>query len=130
MKINLNQFGRFGVAGIFVTLLSCVSFPFMYEIIFDKNFFTLSFIIAGFVNVTTSYVLQRIFVFKSTKKWLTEYIHFWLNASLLMIAAFILLYVLVHWGSFSPLVSNLFVVAVSAILSYVVHNSVTFRKLK
>jgi putative flippase GtrA len=130
MKINFQKLGRFGIAGGIATLISYISFPLIYETIFDRQFFALSFVLASFINVSASYFMQRNFVFKSSKNWLPEYAHFWLNASLLMSVAFLALYSLVHWTQINPFFANFIVVTLSAIASYMVHNTITFGSAK
>jgi putative flippase GtrA len=130
MKIIFEKLGRFGIVGSLATLISYISFPFIYETIFDRQFFVLSYLLASFINVSTSYFMQRKFVFKSNKNWILEYAHFWLNASLLMSVAFLVLYVLVNWVQINPFFANSIVVTISAVASYIIHNSFTFRKAK
>lgn len=130
MKINFQKLGRFGIAGGLATLISYTSFPLIYETIFDRQFFALSFVLASFINVSASYFMQRKFVFKSSKNWLPEYAHFWLNASLLMSVAFLALYAFVHWTQINPFFANFIVVTLSAIASYIVHNTITFGNAK
>jgi putative flippase GtrA len=130
MKINFQKLGRFGIAGGLATLISYVSFPLIYETIFDRQLFALSFVLASFINVSTSYFLQRKFVFKSNKNWALEYAHFWLNASILMAVAFIVMYVLVHWMQINAFFANFIVVTISALASYMIHNRITFGNAK
>lgn len=130
MKINFQKLGRFGIVGGLATLISYISFPLIYETIFDRQFFALSFVLASFINVSASYFMQRKFVFKSSKNWLPEYAHFWINASLLMSVAFLVLYALVHWAQINPFFANFIVVTLSAIASYIVHNTITFGNAK
>ena len=130
LKINFQKLSRFGIAGGLATLVSYVSFPFLYETIFDRQLYALSFVLAGFINVSTSYFMQRKFVFKSRKKWLPEYAHFWLNASLLMSVAFLVLYALLYWAKINSYFANFIVVTLSAIASYIIHNTITFGNAK
>ena len=130
LKIHFNKLRRITIVGGLSTLLAYVSFPLIYETIFDYQLFTLSFILASFINVTASYSMQRIFVFKSTKRWFLEYLHFWFNGSLLLAGSFIGLYGLEQWTSMNPFTNNFIIVTVSSIASYVVHDRVTFRKVK
>lgn len=130
MRVNFHKLGRFGLAGGLATFISYLSFPLIYETFFDRQLFILSYIMASFINITVSYVLQRKFVFKSNKHWLPEYIYFWINASLLMLTAFFILYGLVHWLHVNSFLSNFIVVTFAAIASYLIHNSITFGKIQ
>jgi len=130
MKIDFEKLGRFGITGGLATLISYISFPLIYETIFDRQFFALSFVLASFINVSASYFMQRKFVFKSSRNWLPEYAHFWFNASLLISVAFLALYALMHWTQINPFFANFIVVTLSAIASYIVHNTITFGNAK
>ena len=71
MKIN-----RLIIGGGLSTIISYITFPIIHRIIFQEEFFKLSYLIACIINITFSYSIQRIYVYKSKEKLLREYIFF------------------------------------------------------
>ena len=56
---------RVVIAGGLATIISYISFPLIYSILFEENYFHLSYITASFINITISHQIQRYFVYKS-----------------------------------------------------------------
>lgn len=117
---------RFLIAGIIATGLSYISFPFLYKFVFRHDF-NVSFITSFFLNITSSFVLQKYFVFKSNGQLFYEYIRFLFNGMLLVLIGYLFLQYLMLQIKYPPFYANFIVVTVSAVGSYFIHSLVTFR---
>jgi putative flippase GtrA len=79
------------------------------------------------VAAVNAFVVYRLYVFRSAKGWVAEYLRF--NLSQLMALSFGMaaLYALVSLGHLNPLIAQAMVVSTSVALSYALHRFFTFR---
>lgn len=118
---------RFFITGLLATGLSYVSFPLFYEYVFDKSY-NLSFFWSTFLNVTFSFTLQKYFVFKSKDHFFYEYIKFACSALLIIFVAYFSMQYLILNMMIKSFYANFLVVTISAIVSYLMHSLITFRR--
>lgn len=120
LKIMYKKINRIIIGGVLSTVISYITFPIIYRNIFQEEFFILSYLTACIINITFSYTIQRIFVYKSKEKLLREFI-FFSNAIILIIITYINLYILINWLNINYFQSNCIAVTISAIISFVLH---------
>ena len=117
---------KYALAGALSTVFSMLSFPFIYEEIFLKNHFNLAFAISVILNISISFSLQRIFVFKSKNKLIKELTKFITGAVFLTVVGYVVGYIFVHLMGFSSYKVNMTVVALSSVASFIWHKFITF----
>lgn len=122
----MSRISRFAIAGLFSTGLAYISFPIFYNYISVNNFIN-SFVFSLFINVSFSFCLQRIFVFRSKNNWLIEYFKFFLGGFVIIVFGYTTLYYFVEIKKYDPMVGNFLVVSFSSLLSYLYHSFITFK---
>ena len=136
----LNLLGRFAVGGIISTIIAYFSLPviftFLLHLVKDMNpsqfiqyrdvVFDISYILAVFINVSSSFYLQKKVVFQSSRKWFFEYLRFWIGASGIGLISYFALLWLKNILGLNIFVSNAIVVSLSSIVSFVFHYMITF----
>lgn len=117
---------RFLVVGGWNTLFGYLSFYALYLLTADRLHYLIVAVLAHFVAVTQSYVMQRRLVFRSAAPVPGEFLRF--NASHIgtLLFGLLAMYVLVEAASLSPLVAQAIVILTSVILSYMLHSRVSF----
>jgi putative flippase GtrA len=117
---------RFGIAGAIATIFAMFSFPFLYEDIFFRRYFTIAYVLSSALNVSLSFSLQRYFVFKSRGPLFNEFLKFTLGALFLIILGYMISYVFIEFFLFNAYVVNIVVVAATSISSFLWHKVITF----
>ena len=139
MEINKNQeinkiiikkqfgiFSKFSIVCIFVTLLSIILFTLLEHLL---NSIVLAYLIASFVTIIISYIVQRIYVFKSNQNINKEITTFFKGAILINLLNLLLIYIGKEIiGIINLYYLNLLVALIIATTSYIYHNCVTFIK--
>jgi putative flippase GtrA len=120
---------RFAIAGAVSTLFAMFSFPIVYEEIFRRNYFDLSYVLSCALNLSLSFTLQRYFVFQSNRSILKEFVRFIFGALFLMLIGYIIVWYLVRYFTFNIYLVNVFVVLIIAIASFLWHKLITFGEL-
>ncbi|MCF8198589.1 MAG: GtrA family protein [Sulfuritalea sp.] len=117
---------RFLVVGGWNTLFGYLSFYVIYLLTADRLHYLIIAILAHFVAVTQSYIMQRHVVFRSGAPVTIEFLRF--NASHIGTLLFGLLsiYILVDAADLAPLAAQAIVILVSVILSYLLHSRISF----
>lgn len=117
---------RFLIVGGWNTLFGYLSFYVLYLLAAERLHYLVVAVIAHFVAVTQSYVMQRRLVFRSAAPVTGEFLRF--NASHVgtLLFGLLAMYVLVEAATLSPLVAQAIVILTSVILSYVLHSRVSF----
>lgn len=108
--------------------IAYISFPLIYTYLLENNFFNLAFGITAIINITASFCLQRIYVFRSKEPWLQQYVRFWLSGILVIIFSYIGMRAMLFAFKLEVFIANAIVVTLSAIASYLLHSNLTFRK--
>jgi putative flippase GtrA len=117
---------RFLVVGGWNTLFGYLSFYALYLLAADRLHYLIIAILAHFVAVTQSYVMQRRMVFRSDAPVAGEFLRF--NASHVgtLLFGLLAMYLLVEAAGLSPLLAQAIVILTSVILSYVLHSHLSF----
>jgi putative flippase GtrA len=119
---------RFLVVGGWNTLFGYLSFYVLYVLAADHLHYLVIAVIAHFVAVTQSYVMQRRLVFRSDAPVAGEFLRF--NASLVgtLLFGLLAMALLVEAAGLSPLVAQAIVIVMSVILSYLLHSRLSFGR--
>jgi putative flippase GtrA len=119
---------RFLVIGGWNTFFGYLCFSVLYLLAADYLHYLIIAIIAHIVNVIQAYVMQRRVVFRSDARIVSEFLRF--NASLIGTLLFNLLamYLLVTFTAVSPLLAQAIVILTSLIVTYVLHNRISFAR--
>ena len=125
---RLRELLLFGASGALSTAVAYVTFPLFYLKVFGSDHFIAALACSAVINVSVSFLLQRIFVFRSRGRWMREYLQFWVGASIVAAAAYAVLYLFVRVMAWDATLANAVVVTVSAIASFAYHQSVTFAR--
>ena len=117
---------RFLVVGGWNTLFGYLSFYVLYLLAADRLHYLIIAILAHFVAVTQSYVMQRRLVFRSDAPVASEFLRF--NVSLIgtLLFGLLAMALLVEAAGLSPLAAQAIVILMSVILSYVLHSRMSF----
>ena len=118
----VNDLKRYSLVGAISTMFAYISYPTVNWIL-DSTF--LSFLSSCFLNVTMSYFLQRRFVFKSSRSWRKEYMHFWLGSFFTILISGIILFLLKSIG-INDVFANFISVTLSAVLNFIYQRQITF----
>jgi putative flippase GtrA len=100
----------------------------LYVLAADHLHYLVIAVIAHFVAVTQSYVMQRRLVFRSDAPVAGEFLRF--NASLVgtLLFGLLAMALLVEAAGLSPLVAQAIVIVMSVILSYLLHSRLSFGR--
>ena len=117
---------RFLVVGGWNTLFGYLSFYVLYLLAADRLHYLIIAILAHFVAVTQSYVMQRRLVSRSDAPVASEFLRF--NVSLIgtLLFGLLAMALLVEAAGLSPLAAQAIVILMSVILSYVLHSRMSF----
>ncbi len=119
-KIRYLFVGGFNLAfGYLVSLASYATLKPYFHIIFIA-------ILANILNITVSFFMYKLIVFKSKGPLLKEYFRSYMVYGVATITSILLLWVLVDFCSVPFWMAQGFLVAVTAIVSYLGHNNFTF----
>ena len=115
---GFNTVWGFGVTSLFLWLL----LP-RYSIIWVL-------VISNIINVSVSYLTQKLLVFRTTGAWLHEYLRFY-GVSIVPIGlSFVILPFLINVLKFNPHIANGLFTALSVGISYLGHKHVSFKTPK
>lgn len=117
---------RFLIAGIISTVVAFFTFPIIFRY-FLADYFSIAFVLAQTINITLSFMLQKIFVFKIAGWSNIILMKFFFNAINLQIIAYTLLFFLVNILNINVIYANIFVTLVISICSFFLHKASTFK---
>lgn len=83
--------------------------------------------LANIVNITFSFVIHKFFVFKSTGRWLNEYLRAYVSYGFGAILGTMMTWVLVDFFTVNFALSQLIVIGVNFALTYLLHKKFTFK---
>jgi putative flippase GtrA len=122
-----SKFQRFLLFGGISSLFASISFPVIHYWILPNNFNN-SYIVASITNVTFSFAVQKYFVFCSDRSIIQEYIKFITSSLIVILIGYIIFYILYRTIKIDIYVSNLIVIVISALASYIINNIYSFKK--
>lgn len=125
---SANRQFRYLAVGVWNTLAGCGIYAGFYFVFRNQLHYLTIAVMAHLVAGLNSWVGFRYLVFHSKAPWLAEYLRF--NLSCLMVLLFQLagLWALVDYGGMHPIASQLVLVGLTVLLSYVVHSRFSFRQ--
>jgi putative flippase GtrA len=117
---------RFLVVGGWNTLFGYLSFYVLYLLAAGRLHYLIIAVLAHFVAVTQSYVMQRRLVFRSAAPVTGEFVRF--NASHIgtLLFGLLAMALLVEAAGMSPLIAQAIVILMSVVLSYLLHSRLSF----
>ena len=102
MRISIKRFFeknyikfKFFLVGVLSTFTAYFSFPLIYESIFQRKFFMISYLMSITINVIVSFLGQKYYVFNSKLKIIDELIKFIKGAIFIIVINYIILYIFV-----------------------------------
>jgi putative flippase GtrA len=126
-SVTAKRIVKFGITGVLATGVAYVSFPFIYIYVLAGKHHLAAYIFASIINITVSFTLQRIYVFRSANAWFPEYTQFWASAALIIFISYVCMNALIFRFHINPVVANSIIVTFSAITGYLVHSKLTFK---
>ena len=127
INFDKKELGRFAISGFLSTGFAYISFPLIYHF-FSNDYFNLSFFISAILNYTVSYTLLKYLAFRVNKRSKKEFIIFCINATFIAIICYVLLKIFIFNFEMKIILANAIVVTISAVLSFVIHKLITFKK--
>ena len=124
---NKNQQIRFLCIGAYNTAFGYGTFLVLYATLGAFIHYLVLSVIAHFVAVTNSYLLQRIVVFKSKNAWPMEFARFNLSHLATLGISLVALHLLVEYAFLSPVLAQGIVLIVVVMASYILHRLFSFR---
>jgi putative flippase GtrA len=118
---------RFLLAGGYNTLFAYAMFGALFLLFGRQLHYLLIGLITNVVAVISAFVVHRNFVFRSTDRWQTSFIRFYLSQLVALGFGMVGLYGLVEFARFNPLVAQAVIIVLSVVLTYVLHRHFSFR---
>lgn len=127
LKKNWPEFKKFIIVGILNTIVGYGLFAIL---IYANIFYLLSLTISHVLATLHSYLWNRFFTFRSANRMWQELPKFAIVYSVIYVLNFLLLYVAVDLFKFNVLVSQLFILGVVTVISFLGQRYWTFRSIK
>jgi putative flippase GtrA len=124
---GLPQTLRFLIVGGYNTAFGYLAFTVFFLTVGQRIHYLIVGLAAHAVAAVNAFVVHRLFVFRSAKGWVAEYLRFNLSQLAALSFGMAALYSLVSFGHLNPLVAQAIVVSASVVLSYALHRFFTFR---
>ncbi|MBF0382827.1 MAG: GtrA family protein [Magnetococcales bacterium] len=122
------QFIRYLIGGAYNTLFGFVFFATIYYYFSDQVHYLILAIISNIAAITNSFVVYRLFVFKSKGNILKEYLKVYVVYGASFIISLIMMALMVELLHIHPVVTQGLILVVTVIISYLGHKNYTFKK--
>jgi putative flippase GtrA len=119
---------RYLIAGGYNTLFGFAVFTGLFFLLESSLHYIVIASIAQIINITNSYVVYRVFVFRSRGRIITEYLRIYLVYGVSFILGIALLALLVEVAGLHPVLAQLFVIIITVIVSYLGNSRFTFGR--
>ncbi len=121
------RFIRYLIAGGYNTLFGFLVFTGLYFLLEDVLHYLVISVITQIIAITNAYIVYRMFVFKSKGRVAREYVRVYMVYGFTFVLSLLLLALQVELFGMHPVVAQFFVIAVTAIVSYLSHSRFTFK---
>jgi putative flippase GtrA len=118
---------RFLAVGVWNTAFAYLAFFAIYGLLHQHVHYLVVSILAHICAVANAFVCQRILVFQSRTPWVSSFLRFNLVQLLVLIGNLAGLALLVEVFHFHTLLSQLIVMTISVIVSYLMHRAYSFK---
>lgn len=125
-KLNINHV-KYIISGLWNTIFSYLIFVILYKYSGIDNIF-LVLCLSQVIGITNAYLVYKIFVFKTKKNIVKEYLKFYVVYGATLVFNFIFIFILVDILNFSPILSQAIIAFFVALLGFIGHNFFTFQK--
>ncbi|MBF0444618.1 MAG: GtrA family protein [Magnetococcales bacterium] len=122
------QFIRYLIGGAYNTLFGFLLFATVYYYFSDQVHYIILAIISNIVAITNSFIVHRIFVFKSKGNILKEYLRVYVVYSASFILSLIMMALMVELLHIHPVLTQGVLIFVTVIFSYFGHKNYSFKK--
>jgi putative flippase GtrA len=118
---------RYLSVGIWNTGFAYMAFGLLYLALHEKVYYLVISCIAHFFAATNAFICQRVLVFRSQAKWWPAFVRFNLVQLLSLLWALAGIVVLVEIFQLNPFASQLVVMSVALVVSYILNRDFTFK---
>lgn len=119
---------RFIVVGLWNTAFGYLAFVALYFALSAHIHYLVIAVIAHATAVTQAFILHRRFVFQSRGDWKAQFVRYNIGVTGIFLMGLACLSILVGQFRFSPLLAQAVVMAISVVVSFLVHRDYSFRK--
>ena len=119
---------RYLIAGGYNTVFGFAVFTGLFFLLESNLHYLGIAIITQIISITNSYIVYRVFVFKSRGRVLGEYLRIYVVYGVSFILGIALLALLVELAGLHPILAQFFVIIITVIVSYIGHSRFTFNQ--
>ncbi|MBF0193592.1 MAG: GtrA family protein [Magnetococcales bacterium] len=123
------QFIRYLIGGAYNTLFGFLFFATIYYYFSEQVHYIILAIISNIAAITNSFIVYRLFVFKSKGNILKEYLRVYVVYGLSAIISLIIMALMVELLQIHPVVTQGVILFVTVIISYFGHKNFSFKKV-
>ena len=119
---------RYLIAGGYNTVFGFAVFTGLFILLESDLHYLGIAIITQIISITNSYIVYRVFVFKSRGKIINEYFRIYIVYGISFILGIALLTLLVELAGLHPILAQFFVIIITVIVSYIGNRRFTFNQ--
>ena len=118
---------RFLVVGAWNTVFAYIAYGIVYVLLHNRLHYLIISVLAHMLAVTNAFVCQRKLVFRSSAPWWPAFLRFNLVQLLMLAGSLCSMVLMVEWLHIKPLPSQVAIISVVLIISYIMHRDFSFR---
>lgn len=118
---------RFLLAGAYNTVFGYAVFSLLFFALGRSVHYLLIGVVANFIAMVSAFIVHRTLVFRSSDRWQSSFVRFYVSQLVALGFGIAALYWLVEYGHFKPLVAQAAIMTASVALTYVLHRRFSFR---
>lgn len=119
---------RYLIAGGYNTVFGFAVFTGLFFLLESDLHYLGIAIITQIISITNSYIVYRVFVFKSRGRIINEYFRIYIVYGISFILGIALLTLLVEFAGLHPVLAQFFVIIITVIVSYIGNRRFTFNQ--
>ena len=119
---------RYLIAGGYNTVFGFAVFTGLFFLLESDLHYLGIAIITQIISITNSYIVYRVFVFKSRGRIINEYFRIYIVYGISFILGIVLLTLLVEFAGLHPVLAQFFVIIITVIVSYIGNRRFTFNQ--
>ncbi|MCH8257849.1 MAG: GtrA family protein [Proteobacteria bacterium] len=119
---------RYLIAGGYNTVFGFAVFTGLFFLLESDLHYLGIAIITQIISITNSYIVYRVFVFKSRGSIINEYFRIYIVYGISFILGIVLLTLLVEFAGLHPVLAQFFVIIITVIVSYIGNRRFTFNQ--